>query len=266
MASISLNTTRTDKGCPLPLDLPTDLFLHHVLIYLDSQTLLHATSINTTFKRIGRDDLLWETRCDTLWNQNGGKYGLRGKPLRVYHDAGLTREAWKGCKIKELKQVLQDRRIRYRARFLEKKEFVDAIVRSNVQKKVLFHHKWFSSYFYSMQYGRRKVPNIEDLCCCKWIMHFKAEMRERMEASGSQIPTIVGEFSRNYEYKSTPQFSNHELSWQFVQMGNITAVQIAQYPPLTFTRLANYSWTMENQYVIFFSQTPFWNHEGSKSD
>ena len=262
MASILLNSYRTEKGCPLPLDLPTDLFLHHVLIYLDNQTLLHVTSINRTFKRIGRDDLLWESRCDVLWNQNGGKYGLRGKPLQLYHDAGLTERAWKGCKIKELKQVLHDKRIRYRARFLEKKEFVDAIVRSNEHKKVLFDYKWFASYFYSMHYGKRKVPNMEDLCCCKWIMHFKAEMRERMEASGSRIPTIVGEFSRNYEYKSTPQFSNHDLSWKFVQIGNTTAVQIAQYPPLTFTRLDNYSWTMENQYVIFFSQTPFWNHEG----
>ena len=235
----------SQEGFPLPLDLPTDLFLHHVLIYFDVSTLLHVTSINKTFHSIGRDDMLWERHCDVQWN-HGNKYGLKGKPLRIYHDIAISQKAWKRCKISHLKLVLKDKSnntnrltIKMR-RFLEKQEFIDAIIRTQSGKIMVFEYKWFSSYFYALRYGHKQVPDMEDVCSCKWIMQFKAEMRERMQANGNRVPTIVGEFFRNYEYKSTPQFSNQDLMWRFVQADGVTAVQIAQYPPLIFSRISDY--------------------------
>ena len=255
MSSIALNAADTyapsknigdsslsNSYMPLPLD----LFLHHILVYLDSVTLLHVTTINKAFHGIGRHDMLWESRCSKLWNE-GNKYGLKGENLRVYHDIGLSRKAWKSFKIKHLKRVLKDKsnstnRLEIKSRrFLEKHEFVDAILRNTSAKAMIFDHKWFSSYYYSLRYGKKKVPNMDDVCCCKWVMQFKAEMRERMEANGSRVPTIVGEFFRNYDYRSTPQFSNQDLSWRFVQVNGITAVQVAQYPPLIFNRLPDFS-------------------------
>jgi F-box-like len=56
--------------------LPTEIF-HQILTLLDAADLAHVTQASTLWNQLGRNGVLWQTRCRSRWN---GKRYMR----RVY--------------------------------------------------------------------------------------------------------------------------------------------------------------------------------------
>ena len=247
MATLTL--AAVDNELTIPFGIDESIFLFRCLSKLSAKDLLCCCTVNKTFLRLCRDDLLWDKKCEKLWV---GKSGMSDYAT-IFHEVNLTDSAWSSMKIKELKYLLNRRGVRSQRYYLEKAEFIEAAKRTAASGTKKLSGKWFASFWYSKRFGERKYPTKEDVVCCEWVMNFKESFNSQFGREA--MPEVKATFHSDFTYSSEPSFNHGQLTWKFFDQ---SSVQVGGYPPLVFRRYPNWTWTMENQYVIFYSQTPRW--------
>ena len=234
----------------IPFDMDESIFLFQCLSKLSAPDLLSCGLVNKTFFRLCQDDMLWDQKCELLWV---GKSGFESY-CTVFHQINLSDSAWRTLKIKELKSLLKRRGVNSQRYYLEKSEFIEAAKRTTDKGSKRLTGKWFASFWYSKRFGTRQRPRADDITQCEWVMNFKESFNARY-GRDTPMPEIRATFHPDFTYSSEPSFNHGQLTWKFFDE---KSVQVGGYPPLVFRRYPNWTWTMENEYVIFYSQTPKW--------
>ena len=232
---------------------PNDVLLQQVLSCLGPRSLLKIASINSIFEKLASDDYLWKDFTIQLWKNKAivcTGIVIRPKPRTYpYAKIVLTPTAYTTLSALELKYILRSRHVDVRG-LCEKKEFVDLAVKSNKLKLGSgvpplprpLRDKWKCSFYLSLRDGHRARAIKEDICTYKWSMAFK---------QNQNAPEWESSFHPDWTISSTPDPNpNQTMTWCFYGE-NDEYIRVGQYPPLIITRLNDWSWRMENQYVFF---------------
>jgi len=230
-----------------------DLILQNILCLLGPKSLLKVVAINSLFERIASDNYLWEKFNLALWK---GKQIIctgivkRPKPRTFpYSKICLSENGYKSLSALELKYILRERKVDVRG-CSEKKEFIQLALESNnvtigvdVEPIVRpFRDKWKASFYTSLRDGHRTRATKDDICTYTWAMTFK---------HNPGAPKWTSSFHRNMTLTSEPSMNNGQnFDWCFYG-DHDEYIRVAQYPPLIITRLPDWGWRMENQYVYF---------------
>ena len=213
------------------LDLPPEL-LQVVFSYLDVQSLCRATQVCVAFRDNADVEYLWRDLCARRW---------RGKKLAVHevsHKANLSHPAAAAAlTVSELKSILRLRHVQVAGVLREKGDLVAAVRKScpEVAFRIPLPTKWKASYAAAELDSRRCEISMDELTSFPWKMYFKH----------SPTMMMVSRFTKDFRYHSM----DHNFDWRFYSQEYI---QIAQFPPLRISRVADdWGWQLENHYVVF---------------
>jgi hypothetical protein len=200
------------------------------------------------------DDLLWQNLSKSLWRNKsivctGNVTGSKVK-MQPYKKIFLDALGYKSLSALQIKYILKERRIDVRG-CSEKSEFVALALSS--QSPVLgcsvpviprpFSSKWKASFYVSLADGHRTRAVKDDICSYTWRMTFKnnPDAYPDWESSFHSDMTLTSEPNPNPGVNMTWCFYGSEDEY----------VRVGQYPPLIISRLPDWGWRMENQYVYF---------------
>ena len=214
----------TENAPMLPLEI-----LYLVFKYLDPKDLSTVGLVSKHFHQVNVDSL-WRQHCKLKWKNK------LNFDFKLFYRANFQLCA-NDLSIKELKSILQDRRINF-AHLIEKKEFCQEVMNSNPRNAVAYSSKWKSSYIAAEKDAKRDRLEKHELCTKRWVFRFKQWPREQ--------PGMLAKFNEDYTYKS--HLIDGDMRWRFYA-GD---VQVEQYPPLRPTRCEDWGWRLDNEYVVFF--------------
>ena len=225
-----------------------DIVLQHVLKCLGPRSLLKISCVNTLYERLTCDDFLWKSMTVLLWhNKQIVCTGIvkRPKPRTFpFSKIALVESGYKTLSALELKYILRQRNVDTRG-CSEKREFI-ALATSSSELLLgiprAFRDKWKASFYTSLGEGHRTRAIKADICTYKWAMTFK---------QNETAPEWISSFHQDMTLTSEPSMNQgRDMLWSF-HGANHEYIRVAQYPPLLITRLEDWGWRMENEYVYF---------------
>jgi hypothetical protein len=229
------------------LELPNDLLLA-ILSFCDDVTLCKCGLVCKIWKEVSDSDLLWERFCVTLWN---GKANVQNGQIFQF---GIFDQSV-NLSVKELKMILQQRGIDT-SNFIEKGEYWNALNSSNEQLRVQhppIKGKWKASYVFSLLDSKRDYMYDTELCSFEWTFFFKTNPAD-FHSIGLFQTTKNGNV---YTMDPWPMDNVSSLTWKRHPLGH---VQIHHFPFHVVSRNEDWSFRIENEYVIFFqSNIPTFN-------
>ena len=277
LGSTGTTTATTTTTSTLPT-LPTGVLTEHVFPFVGVRSLARAAQVCREWREAADEDVLWKAACARRWagklnvppvvasaststststaattSGKRAKLNGSGEPATLFAFAKFTPDM--SLSLKDLREILAQRRVDTRA-FLEKKEFMDAVVATNPRRfggwDATHRGKWKASYVYSVHLVRVHAVTRAEIVDSTWIMSFR-----NPEQFGS-ISTI-SRFSPDGMYLSNPAFQTN-LQWVPVdapadhpleEPGRHVGLCIAKYPPLTFSRRPDFSLELVNAFVQF---------------
>ncbi|KAI8812776.1 hypothetical protein BJ742DRAFT_791753 [Cladochytrium replicatum] len=138
-----------------------------ILSHLPSAIQLSRLALlNSRFKQLANDDLLWKELCRLKWRKKR-HMTHQLQPLVDYSHliSSLT--------IKEMKGILGLRHVNYK-NLLEKSEFVHSVLTTlpDHAPKGKWSGKWKSSYIVALLDSTRTKMTTDELCSFDWNFHF----------------------------------------------------------------------------------------------
>ena len=221
-----------------------DVILQSILSCLGPRSLLRTVCINSVFERLSSDDLLWLPFVHKLWdNKSIVCIGIVKVPTSrtfPYHKIVLDADGYKTLKSKELKYILQQRKVDTRG-CSEKQEFIALALDSSslilgqgvAPIPRALRDKWKASFYVSLHDGHRTQAVKEDICTYKWAMTFK---------SNANSPDWEASFHPDFSMESIPDPQpGVDMTWCF-HGANDAYIRVGQYPPLIISRLPDWGW------------------------
>ena len=237
------------------LTMNEDLMLQKVLSLLGPRSLVKIANVNSIFESMANDDILWKDLLACLWQNKmrvctGNELRPKVK-MQPYRKIFLNELGYKTFSALQLKYILKERHVNVRG-CNEKSEFINLALSS--QSPVIcqfstqniprpFCNKWKASFYISLRDGHRTRAIKADICTYKWKMRFK---------NNPAYPDWESSFHNDLTLTSVPNPNpGVNMTWCFYGQ-NDEYVRVGQYPPLIISRLPDWGWRMENQYVYFF--------------
>lgn len=223
-------------------DLPFELIRDDICKFLLPRNLSRLGSCNKFLKDVTNEcEDTWKNLCLKKWNKlaNLPKYDKKTNTLNLFSNARYSNKCEKKMKIKQLKQLLKNREVNT-TKFLEKKEFINSLRKTNPIEvhgwKHLYDSLYKTSYIYAAFDMCRTLITPKELYENDWIVDFKGgNMRSNCN------------FLKNGDFKSDiTDARNVQLKWVLYK----DKVSIGPYPPHTVYKKKDNSWQMENDYVI----------------
>jgi hypothetical protein len=251
--------------------------LEHVLSYVDTDTLLSATSVSQRWKKAGRSENLWKAATQKLWE---GKKGVdsNDEPIfwrPLFTKNGVSRMSESQiqaifrhpllCEKKALMEKCGDNKVELQ-RFLQV-HMLD-IMSDDSDRHRFFSEIYFGSFACSILDSRRETISQAELCTKHgYDMYFKinddevddedrGSLLEYDEADNILLyhhSTCFFDQSRDFRIslnQAVHSYNPTDLKWGWVEMGR--RLQVGPYPPLTVSRRKDWGWKMENGHVVLF--------------
>ncbi|KAI9335245.1 hypothetical protein BDR26DRAFT_865992 [Obelidium mucronatum] len=219
--------------------LPRELSLK-VLSYLRGpKTLCRCTAASRTWNSLANDEILWKNLCFLRWGRQK-HISLQLHPRVDYTSlkSQLT--------VKEIKGILTIRKVDFAGLF-DKSELITKLLtsipkHSPNQEGIQWRSKWKASFIVGELDSKRIILTKDELCGINWSF--------RMKHWTEDIENMSSKFNHDYTYESDVFSGEHTMKWRFYA----NDVQVESYPELKISRNKDWSFTMQNQHAIFFSQ------------
>jgi len=257
--------------------IPGAVLTGHVFPFLGVKSLSRACLVCREWRDAADQDVLWKTLCARKWKtkMNVPRIVLKDSPFlteteKAGEPATLFPLARYGerteLKVKDLKQILQLRGIDFSS-MLERSQFMNAVLASQPKSIMRWtgapKSKWKAAYIGAAHAALRPSITRTELVYNTWRLTFKAQMQAGAEVhhflitpfvDNSQQAGWTAQFQADGRYTSNPAFQQNALEWKVASGagGQYEKIQVGNYPPLTVGRTADWGYTLENEYVVFF--------------
>lgn len=251
--------------------------LELVLSYVDSDTLLSATSVNHRWKEAGRNDDLWKAALQRLWEGKKGVGLSDNEPL--FWRSLFSKDAVSRMGVTQIQAIFRHPLLSEKRALVElcpDKEVLQSFLQVHMldimsdgsERHRFFSDIYFGSFASSILDSRREVMTQVELCTKHgYEMYFKInedevdnEDREALlkydEADNILLyhhSTCFFEESRNFQIRLNQAVHSYhptDLKWGWLEMGR--RLQVGPYPPLTVSRRNDWGWKLENGHVVLF--------------
>jgi len=234
-----------------PKDIPSDILMtiFHFLEVIDLCS--SCVGVSKLWREVSESNSIWKAHCDKLWEGKANVTIGLPFPYAVYRSNV-------SFSIKELKHILTARDIET-GNLLEKAEFRNELEKSDYDTCVAhpaLGGKWKASYVFSVLDAYRERIFDSEINGIEWQFFFKSNPTEF---------TSLAKFTSNRRGTNSfmmdpwPMENVTQLLWRRNTRGDI---MIHHFPAHVISRRPDWSFCMQNDYVIFYQANfPGFNEE-----
>ena len=256
--------------------------LEHVLLFVDTETLLATTLVNRRWKEASRSDSLWKLATLRLWKNKKGVRPTMPEPIfwralfsksavarmsasqiQAMFDHPLVSEEKKTILLKDCKNDHMELQRALQVHMLDTMSDVSDWHR-------FFSDIYFGSYASSILDSRRDCIAQLELCTkYGFDMYFKVIEDEVDEEDRDGLVKYEDsenillyhhskcflEETRDFRivlHNAIHSYHPTDLKWGWLEVGR--RLQVGPYPPLTVSRRRDWGWKLENTHVVLFSR------------
>lgn len=216
--------------------IPKEIFILILNYFSVSELCNYILLVSKVWYNTGIEDLIWKKFCFNRWKD---KHGMT---LNLYHKTKFQNP--EAINENELINILLSRHIRI-PNPSDKIELIKLLL--NSQKTKLYYGNckgnWRASFIAAELDSERTRPTATELCSVNWFFKFKGSDW----APNKWIARFHMDGTFELIEKENIIILRSSMHWHFT---NKKGIQINRYHPHRVSRLDNWGWKMENDWVI----------------